>query len=44
MCLKHVATLSEKSENEVLKEISRDLGEALSNPEELENYLTRVAN
>lgn len=42
MHLKHVATLSEKSENEVLKEISRDLGEALSNPEELENYLTAV--
>lgn len=29
MHLKHIATLSEKSENEVLKEISRDLGEEL---------------
>ncbi|WP_342278376.1 hypothetical protein [Candidatus Tisiphia endosymbiont of Myopa tessellatipennis] len=38
--LKTLTELSNKSENEVLNEISRDLGEALSNPEELANYLT----
>ncbi|MFP3018398.1 MAG: hypothetical protein ACEY3E_05900 [Candidatus Tisiphia sp.] len=40
--LETLAKLSNKPEGEVLNEISQDLGEALSNPEELENYLTAL--